>query len=180
VTARPEAARPVTAPGEMIQVIAPGLTVPASAISESRSAGHSSVNVSKLSIGLVSDGSEPAKSATVSVKSITSGLELVSAGLKSSRSVFDGTLPVHDILGPVSDGSNHSGSGQQFKYRPQRVFCVDWADSEGLVPPTQQDDTMATPDSADDPLVRSFLSQDTHHGAAVLYLKFIFPLRMGR
>ena len=111
VTARPEAARPVTAPGEMVQVITPGPTVPASAISESRLAGHSSVNVS---IGLVSDGSEPAESATVSVKSITSGLELVSAGLKSSRSVFDGTLPVHDILGSVTDpitadqGSNSS------------------------------------------------------------------------
>jgi hypothetical protein len=56
------------------------------------------------------------------------------------------------------------------------VFCVGWADSEGLIPPTQQDDTMATPDSVDDPLVRLSLSQDTHHGAAVLYLKFIFPL----
>jgi hypothetical protein len=100
VTARPEAARPVTAPGEMVQVITPGLTVPASAISESGLAGHSSVNVS---IGLVSDGSEPAESATVSVKSITTGLELVSARLKSSKSVFDGTLPVHDVLGSVTD-----------------------------------------------------------------------------
>ena len=98
VTTGPEADRPVTAPGEMVQVITPGPTVPASAISESRLAGHSSVNVS---IGLVSDGSEPAEPATVSVKS--SGLELVSAGLKPSRSVFDGTLPVHDILGSVTD-----------------------------------------------------------------------------
>ncbi len=72
---------------------------------------------------------QPAKSATVSVKSIRSGLELVSAGLKSSRSVFDGTLPVHDILGSVTEpitaadqGSNSSPdrSGCSVLVRPTR------------------------------------------------------------
>ena len=99
VTAGPEAAGPVAAL-EMVRVITPGFTVPVSAVSESRLAGHSSVQI--VSTGLVSDGSEPAESATVSVRSITSGLESVSAGLKSSRSVSDGTLPVHDRLGSVT------------------------------------------------------------------------------
>ena len=99
VTAGPEAAGPVAAL-EMVRVITPGSTVPVSAVSESRLAGHSSVKI--VSTGLVSDGSEPAESATVSVRSITSGLESVSAGLKSSRSVSDGTLPVHDRLGSVT------------------------------------------------------------------------------